>query len=653
MATKRGKGSFVGRKAALDAFRRLLGKPYSEKRIALILGGGGIGKTLLVKEMLGKARKKKGVLAPNAPIDLFSTDYRHIDGIQWKIIEIVENLSGLKGKQSPFARYEKGRTDTSDNFYDCLKEFCAEHPLVLAFDTFENLDRVASNWLFKSERGGLQVPGLICIIAGREEGRDKKELDEYRGNPLVKEIPISGFTLEEAEDFYQRIKNEFPSPLGDDDFLKALGMEISDPIHKGIERIWEITKGHPLKLEMAFRWPGTLLSENSLADLAELTTKQYEEKLMQYVHEWGTQGGFAVGSLPVVQPVFDTLTCMAYVVRRFDVKFLQFLVGEKFIRFGASTVSNEEVLDYLMRYFFVKPRGKGDGGLEIIQLHDEMARLVREHVWPSLDLSGDKRREIYRAVIRCYDTLIEQASKELAETLQVEQLYNMLQLDPDGVGIQRWFELAELGNANINKLLPGEIKEHIKDYDVETQVKIHSRIAEMEKNAYHINQALGHWEDVKELGEKVKRDDWVVDALRGQFNCIWMQDPDQALEKYLKPALAICENVPEKLALIYYEMGFAYNQMQDLKQAVEWYEKGLQHLQKHPDNSPLEATLYNDAGYAYLQQGKWGDASKYLNEALDIRLQRFYKDTERSQSAMFVGWSYNTLGEHHRYDQIQ
>ncbi|MBI5950754.1 MAG: toll/interleukin-1 receptor domain-containing protein, partial [Chloroflexi bacterium] len=290
--------SFVGHEVVLDEFRNMLSRPYGNKRILFMLGSGGLGKTTLVRRMLTDARITNKAICADEPIDLFSTDYRHIDGIQRKIKEIIEALPEIKDEPSPFADWIEGRTDTSDNFYDCLKTFCEKRPLVLAFDTFENLDSVASSWLFKGENDGLQVPGLICVIAGREEGRDKEELDGYRYNPLVKEIPISGFTLKEAEEFYRRIESEFPQPLSSD-LLKALGMEPSDSIHMGIERVWEITEGHPLRLEMAFRLPGDLLSENSLANLEGLTAKQYEEKLMQQVREWGLQGGFTVGSLPV------------------------------------------------------------------------------------------------------------------------------------------------------------------------------------------------------------------------------------------------------------------------------------------------------------------------------------------------------------------
>jgi tetratricopeptide (TPR) repeat protein len=648
-------------------FRNLLEVPYGDKRIVLILGEGGMGKTFLVRELLEQAGKNN-LLAPENPIDLFATEYRNIDGLQWKIKEVIESLPVLAGKPSPFASWIKGETDTSENFYDCLRVFCAEHPLVLAFDTFENLDTVASNWLFNSDPGGLQVSGLICIIAGRTEGREEEELNGYRTNPIVQEIPLSGFTLEEAQEFYQGIVAESSSPLGEDLF-NVLGMEASDPIDTVIKRVWKITEGHPLKLEMAFRWTGDILSENSLAGL---TAGEYEVKLMQQVRDWGQEGGLKVGSLPVAQPVFETLLCMAHITRRFDMQFLEFLIGEKFVNFGDSKASKEQVLAYLKQYFFVKRRDEGTEETEVIQLHDQMAHLVRKYIWGGLDKSDKKRFELFNAVIRFYDGLIAQASGNLQDTLRVEQLYYTLQRDRaksverslSEIGIQRWFELAELGSENVKKLLPGEIKRYIKEYDVETRVKIHSKLADIERNANHIKQAMGHWEEVKKLGSK--NDAWVVDAYVGQFNCICKAKPEEALSNYLEPALNICEKkYPKRLAWMYYEKGFAYRQMQKLEKAVHWYKKALDKFRDNPDDSALEGILHNDVGYVFLQWGRWGDATKHLNEALDIRKARLREakrrldaatseaksrlEAEYSQSDLFVGLSYNTLGEFHRF----
>jgi hypothetical protein len=393
--------NFVGRENELREFRRIIPKSDESVRVLFILGSGGIGKTQLAKRMLEEARSFN-MLAPEEPLDLFSTDLRHIDGIQLKIIETIENLTGLKNETSPFAEFFGENANTSEQFNKCLKIFCEKNPLVLTFDTFENLDIVASNWLFESGDEGLQVPGLICVVASRPE---KDYLEKYRSNPLVKAILISGLTLQEAEEFYQRISNEFDQVDLLTDFLAAAGIGQDN---ESIEWIWKITEGHPLRLEMAFRWAGTLLREKSLIDIS---AEKFEQKLMERVRGFGETGLLDVGPLRVSQPVFDTLVCMGYITRRFDERFLRFLIDEKLIRLDEPDVSEKDILDNLEKYFFVKRRSEGEGRY-VLQLHDEMARLVREYVWPFLDPSGEKKKTLLRLIIQFYDQLIGEVSNE-------------------------------------------------------------------------------------------------------------------------------------------------------------------------------------------------------------------------------------------------
>jgi tetratricopeptide (TPR) repeat protein len=655
----RSSSGFVGRENELTLFQQMIEEPYGDKRILLLLGSGGIGKTKLVREMLGM-KQEAGILIARDPIDLFSTDYRHIDGIQWKIKDIIEELTELNEDSSPFANWVAGKTDTSENFYECLKTFCAKQPLVLAFDTFESLDRVASAWLFKGEPDGLQVPGLICIVAGRKEEID--DLDVYIQINYVKATFMMGLTLDESEEFYQRIRNEFVDLLGAS-FNRA-GLAGVSSTKQDFEWIWQLTGGHPLRLEMIFQWLGTLLEDESLKDLS---VEKFEEQLMMQVRELAERGQLDAGSgKQVSQQVYDTLLCMAYVTRRFDEDFLQHLRAQKIIRLEDTNVTNRDIISNLEQYFFVKVR-QANSEHNFLQLHDEMARMVREYVWPFHDPSGQKKRILLDAVVNYYIQLIADSDGEDTDALRIERLYYVFQQDWKE-GLRQWFKLAEEGNENINKLLPGEIKKYLSSnyYDDAKLVQVHSKIADMERNAGHIRQAVGHWERVKELGEKSQREDWVVDALVGLFNCRWMTEPGQALEQYLQPAQAICEkSFPERLALIYYETGSAYRQMQDFEQAVEWYEKGVQTLQRFREDDILESLLRNDVGYTYLILGRWGDAAKNLTAALEIREALWHQAERRSKAAsdenktqllaernkarLFVGLSRNTLGEYHRY----
>src|SRR6185503_18960003 len=111
-----------------------------------------------------------------------------------------------------------------------------------------------------------------------------------------------------------------------------------------------------------------------------------------------------------------------------------------------------------------------------------------------------------------------------------------------------------------------------------------------------------------------QRADWVMNAMVGKFNASWQVDPEKALKKHLLPAKKMVEaSVPEKIARVYYEIGFAYRQMQDMNKAIQWYEKGIEEFRKRPQDDALNATLRNDMGYVYGQLGRWGYAIRYLN----------------------------------------
>ena len=249
--------------------------------------------------------------------------------------------------------------------------------------------------------------------------------------------------------------------------------------------------------------------------------------------------------------------------------------------------------------------------------------------------------------------------------LSIEQLSYQLRLNSKE-GLRTWFKLADVGEKELSNLLPAEIDEYVGQYDVETQCEILIRIARIETDAHHFKQSLGYWDRVEKLGRKENQGKWVVEALVGKFNASWQVDPDKALTKYLLPAKTLSEKtVPDAIARVYYEIGFAYRQMQDMRSAIKWYEKAIREFRNRPEDDPLEAILLNDTGYVYAQLGRWGEATKYLNAALDIREDKLARaasliesakheeedSLRRAQSelAIFVGMSHNTLGEFHRH----
>lgn len=666
---------FIGREFELRKFRRALAKPYDKVRILLILGSGGIGKTKLIERMLVEV-KYSGVLAPEYPLDLSATEYRSIDGIQWKIIEMVEALTGLKDSRSPFAEFQKENQDTSEQFNRCLRAFCAQTPLVLAFDTFETLDTVSSNWLLAEGNEGLQVPGLICIVAGRP----RQDIDILIEKKTIKRIMLSGLSLSEIEEFYRKYSND----VGRNDILDFL-LDYADVVpldnKRIIERIYRLTQGHPLRVEMAFNWANMLGDINSEG----ITTPQtFEKKMMEYICEQGDKGDLNVGSMKASHAVFDALACMGYVTRRFDEGILKYLISAGHIR-SSKKSSHKDILEPLEKYFFVKTR-IGDQGEQFYQLHDEMARLVREYVWYYRDPLGRQRKALLEDVLRFYDQMIVATKDEgLKRDLRIERLYYTFKLDqfyqPLGEdGKRLWFELAELDDDYINSYLPAEIKEYKDQYKPQTRYEIHARIAQIEYEANHITQAKGEWEQVLRLGQKERRNDWIASAMFNLANC--EKDASLALKKY-KAAKRFCEKYArDYLPRVNYNIGLSYRRMQNVEQAIEWYKKALHEFARNPKDEALGAQIANDLGYAYSHVGKWEESRKNIKEGQktrkDIKLRlerevgelgsrlratRSKKERKRLQDALArkknqlskaefrLGLSHNTLGEIYRYEE--
>lgn len=652
-------GNFVGREAEIGEFRRALAGGAGRGQILLISGSGGIGKTMLLKRMLTEARSMN-VLAPWEPLDFFSTDLRNIDAIQHRLIEIIGNLPGVRDGENPFAEYLKPNQDTGEQFNKCLRAFCERQPLVLAFDTLESLDNLAATWLFAGGTTGLQVPGLLCLIAGRPEAEN---FEQHRSSPLVREIRLSGLTLAEAQALYRRILNE----MGQDDLLKDLlatagiQKEKSEEEIESFAWIWEVTQGHPLRVEMAIRWAGTLLQEGSLADI---DASRFEERLMMQFRELGERDLLDIGPLRVSRPMFDTLLCMAYITRRFDERFLQFLLQERLIHLDDPKVSIEDLLDNLEKYFFVKRRF-GPAGEHVIQLHDEMARLIRSYVWPYIEVAGQEKRRLLHAVIRFYDQLIAgENDTETRNVLRIEQLYYTLQYDPKDQGKRLWFVLESLDDPDINNLLPGEIRGYLEIFNPQTQFEIHERIAQNEQEKNRWQQAREHWLAVQKLAEKHEQDAWMASALFGLANC--EREVGRTLKAYNTARLFCAKKAPQYLPNVYYNIGFTYRRMQNVRKAIEWYTKARAEYRKYPTDPGLEAKIANDLGFAYSLAGEWEKGRKNIREGIRIRQQLFpqYDQAEAdlilllnrdgmgdSRKACFqLGLSCNTMGEVYRHD---
>lgn len=679
--------TFVGRKSELREFRKVAKNPYGGVRVLFLVGSGGIGKTKIVEKIIEEARKlektkQSRVLVPNILFDFSATELRSIDGIQSKIVEAVEKTTKLVGEKSPFAEFSKKGQNTSEQFNADLRKFCAKTPLLLVFDTLEMLGTVAMNWIFEDGNEGLQVPGLVCVVAGRPEKEVNINLEKYKSKFHVNVCWIEGLSLLETVEFYDKVSNELNFESQNDLSLQA-GLSESNfssrNLQKYLEQVHKLTNGHPLQVEMAIRWVvSNETAPNVGEDFQGLNTENFEEKLMRKVDYDGEDWFLKSGSPDSNRAVFETLLCMGHITRRFDENLLRFLTAKGFIPRGKSKVTDKQILENLEKYFFVKTR-EGDKSGRVFQLHDEMARLVRKHLWRGSDLVEEKKNRLLTAVIKFYDQLIRisQKDKTLQKTLQIEQLFYTLQRNVEE-GKRLWLDLADLNDPYINSLLPSEINEYKAAFGPTSRYEIHYWVADLELSENHINQAKREWEQVKKLGEEENQPVWIINALLGLASC--ERNPAKALE-VLEEANVLSEKyASEYLPSVKYYMGFTYRRKQDIENAIIWYKKAREDFRRNSDDKFLGARISNDLGYAHSQVGEWEECldnlkegqrirqnlvDQFENEVQDLKkslkepgnkvnrelLKNALKRAEAnlSKARFQLGLSFNTLGEIYRF----
>ncbi len=643
-----GQGRFVGREDELRLFENMLNNPRGEPRVLFIRGDGGIGKTKLLEQMLALAKGRAGVLVGGL-IDAYSTEHRHIDGIQRTIIDRL-------GEQH-FESYLQPRGDTSENFRECLSRLCEKVTVVLAFDTFEQVNPyVAGRWILQDYPHSLQMPGLICVIGSRTS---PLWTDEY-----IHVIELGGFSARDAWSLYKLVAGVSTTGL-DPTFQEFFG------------KLLEMTKGHPLKLELAFTWwQQGLWSREALE---KLTADQFDERLMARVREFGEQGLLAVGDLNVSLPVYQTIICMAYLDRRFNRRILQYLINRGYVRLedrrAPSAREQEGILAALQRFFFVKVRrDTGD-----IQLHDELTGLVKEYLWPQWGGLDNSARDAFKAMaLELYDTLINEASEDERDALWAEKLCYTLRCDLQA-GNQLFFDLAERLSEDLNKLLAGEMTPYIDRYPLADRYEISMRLGQIEADLQHHAQATSHYQNALAVADTLGDEQW-IHAQLALHNVTWQRSPKRSLDDHLWPALKRSqERFTHEVPATQYEIGFAYRRMQNIDAAINWYEKAKESFKQHGGSKKRLGIILNDLGYVYTFVGEYRKAEIGVSQALKVRHQELAEvqqqleelqgqivaaspeekatllakenrlQVRRREAATLLGTSYNTLGEIARF----
>ncbi|MCZ7542706.1 MAG: hypothetical protein M5R40_03830 [Anaerolineae bacterium] len=499
-------------------------------------------------------------------------------------------------------------------------------------------------------------------------------------------VELAGFTTKETMSLYVRQTHD----------------KLDETFHRFVEQLVKTTNGHPLKLELAITWADMgLLNREAFTNISP---DEFDAQLMARVRQFGEEGRLAVDGKDVSVPVYQTILCMAYLNRRFNRDLLQHVIDQGYIKPEDGPPPDKEeqkrILKKLEECFFVKVRDTGD-----IQLHDELTRLVLKHLWPQYEYlwpwggSLSKNLPAFKQMaLQLYDTLTVETEARRAEAvargdvgaaqkleaelnaLLAEQLHYTLEHDPEA-GKQRFFDLAERLNEDLNKLLAGEIEPFIDRFGPQDQYEIYTRLGQIEANLQRLTDASNYYQQALKAAETLGDDEKWIHAHLALHNVTWQRSPKRSLEEYLWPALERSQaRHPRAIPAAQYEIGFTYKMMQDIHNAVKWYERAKESVRQHGGSTKRQGIILNDLYFVYTYLGEYRRAEIGINEALKIRhgalrdVQRrlqelrarieaaspeakpaLLKEENRFQleerdAALFVGMSYSTLGEISRYE---
>jgi tetratricopeptide (TPR) repeat protein len=641
---------FVGRRDAFRAFDQFL--ENGDKRIFLITGDGGIGKTWLLGELKKYALKssKHGSFVVTTEVtDLISTKYHRISNLWSCIIE-------LSGKPEPFERHseeyralqvlrednreypraERALQDKSFYVHQLFYEGCKGLPgtVVYWFDTFEAVrDDPVGRWLL--EELPRNAGNLRLVIAGRPlENEHEVEINDE----FIQSYKLSGLDPSEAKEFYLNRFGHQPSRLAPSNAV---------PDAQVWERLCEKLDYHPLYIDLAGLWVKSQVTDYE--ELSEIPKGEIIETLFRhlqsvmripgFISEEESQNFSSEKLDNIERAAYEVILYMALLDRRFDEHFLEVIYpdpGEPSLEFAQLALRR---MGEVPAIFFVKERegGLAEGGY--LQLHDEVRDQVREILWAWRDPLGEERQELAQKVIGVYDQLIDRtADDRLREELKVERLNYLLRIDLQQ-GYQQFEEdfKRNLENQNwgICQLLLNELSpyEEVNDLGL-------PRVQKMKDYKFRLALEQGYFKTAETLAEtKAQKADYWLELQRHYLNI----DLDQAKQCARKAlALAQAHGLTETQARAERALGYVHKALGALNEAIRWYQESQESARKlGKEGAWLYADALNNEGYIWSLYGDYARAQELVETAMRLR-----KDHDwRYEMAL----SLSTLGEIARF----
>lgn len=578
---------FVGREKELAHVDKLIGD-VGQRRVLLVSGPGGIGKTWLLKAIRDRYRGKTPQIQVADIIDLDETSLRVPEGLTLELArqigqavfrpyhdELVE-LTRLRLAGYGEEKLKAQQVAAREAFVSAYAREATQRRIVVLIDTVEAI-RGTAMWAYLAGLAPV-LENTVLVLAGREgevEYGDLLTREPHFSTRILRLIHLWEFLPEETDEYFAKTDIPVGSALR--------------------SKLQLLTGGHPILLELAGEW---LQREMSMPELLSMRVQDIEaldpEGLGELQRRFRRE--LVKTILDLSDPLGRVVLLMAHIYRHFDRDLLSYLTG-------LPKQESMKVIESLKDFGFVKPRPQG------VVLHDRARELVIEDIWADLDATGMERQDLSRRVTEYYDkwTATEQSKVESWEqqrtqasvkgdveaALQAIRSINEHLRDIQAIQIDRLYYAwrADLSEG---------YRRFGESFDI--QRKTHPR-------SYY--QAL--LEETREFEDKlVGAERLKVKLSRVRF-LLWLGQYEEA--RRILEALAREEVQP--ISQIDLESAWAayYEAQGELPKAVQHAEQAL--LTSQRSATEWRARLESTTGWMKRRMGRWDEAVTHYSQAIE------------------------------------
>ena len=621
---------FVGREEHLGVFQSIL-RGERPEWILHIPGDGGIGKTRLLEQYEDAATSEfGGRLVSTGIIDFYDTNNQANIGL---LDELALRLKfdpqgAFQNESREYA--ELPGADQQDQFEQAYEEFLLEYKNILSnsekvlilFDTCEEM-RGVEEWVlekFLNDIDRLEQDILLEIEGSKRKtivvlaGRKKLNIDKFGESVWIRSLPLLG--LDEIKQYFSA------------NIELAASME-----EEKYQRIYERTAGRPLYVALVYDW---MVNDVGMLDELLDSSGSFAAELVGWVRRLETQKKMA-------------LLYMAFAWRRMETSLLSELLG-------IPIKEVETIVEELMRFSFIKYR-EIEGGHPVINLHDEMRKLINEQIWPA-EISDEKGKP-YTRVLAWYEKAInnqkllggeDTPKNDRARSLLAEELYYRLRLDLDN-GLKAYEDRFVSAIHHIDLAYCELLNQEVDG--------VKNNLSKPERDKYDFRVALTAFkkDDYIKAGgiwHAIIRRPMVYPPLRATTLMLLVEldsytgNPKEAIKhakeaesiylKLLKNKMPASEraHLQGQLGQVYNNWGYSYRVRDKYSESLMYYKKALKMPGRVTEAKKHKARVLNNMGYIYYLLGDIERAKTYVGRGLNIR---------RNLDIPYeLGLSYNTFG---------